>query len=309
MIDIQGHHHISMLTKDAKLNKAFYVDKLGLRLYLKTVNQDDPTMYHLFYGDEIGTSGTSLTFFELKPMGQTHKGTDSISRIGLLVPSEESLSFWKERFMDLDVDHDAIGVYNGLMSLKFRDSEGLEMVLIPNGDKKTPEHWRKNRFSDIPEEHQILGMGPVEIKTSRISEIKDFLENDLNFSANSSESEMVYTVDSEGFYSDIVLTEAYGEREKPGKGSIHHLALAVADEDGLYKVKQLLDDKGVVHSGIIDRDFFKSLYYRHEHILFEFATEGNGLPYENVEDLGRNLDLPHFLESKREEIESHLEPL
>ena len=82
-------------------------------------------MYHLFYGDEVGTPGTSLTFFELKPMGQTYKGTNSISRIGLLVPSEESLSYWKERFEEMDVDHDAIGIYNGLMALHFRDHEGL----------------------------------------------------------------------------------------------------------------------------------------------------------------------------------------
>lgn len=119
MIEILGHHHISMLTKDAKLNKEFYVEKLGLRLYLKTVNQDDPSMYHLFYGDEVGSPGTSLTFFELKPMGQTYKGTNSISRIGLLVPSEESLNYWKDRFEKLDVDHDAIGIYNGMTALHF----------------------------------------------------------------------------------------------------------------------------------------------------------------------------------------------
>ena len=120
MVEILRHHHISMLTKDAKLNKDFYVNKLGLRLYLKTVNQDDTSMYHLFYGDELHTWNV-INIFELKPMGQTYKGTNSISRIGLLVPSEESLSYWKERFEEMDVDHDAIGIYNGLMALHFRD--------------------------------------------------------------------------------------------------------------------------------------------------------------------------------------------
>ncbi|MBO3077660.1 VOC family protein [Mammaliicoccus vitulinus] len=309
MVEILGHHHISMLTKDAKLNKDFYVDKLGLRMYLKTVNQDDPSMYHLFYGDEIGTPGTSLTFFELKPMGQTHKGTNTISRIGLLVPSEESLGYWKNRFETLGVDHDAIGIYNGMMSLHFRDHEGLEMVLLPNGNRKVPQDWRNNRYTDVPNEHQIMGMGPIEFKIDDVSEMKDFLENDLNFELVDSESELLYTIDFEGLYSDIVLREEEGEKERPGKGSIHHLALSVADEDELNKVKQLLDEKKVVHSGIVDRDFFKSLYYRHSHILIEFATEGPGLPYDDVEQLGQQLDLPGFLEPRRKEIEDNLEPI
>ncbi|MFP6334578.1 VOC family protein, partial [Bacillus subtilis] len=110
-MNIIGHHHISMYTKGAQINKNFYTQTLGLRLVEKSVNQDNPTMYHLFYGDEVGTPGTSLTFFELKPMGQTYKGTNSISRIGLLVPSEESLRYCKERCDEMDVDHDAIGIY------------------------------------------------------------------------------------------------------------------------------------------------------------------------------------------------------
>lgn len=309
MIEILGHHHISMLTKDAKLNKDFYVKKLGLRLYLKTVNQDDPSMYHLFYGDEVGSPGTSLTFFELKPMGQTYKGTNSISRIGLLVPNEESLNYWKDRFEKLDVDHDAIGIYNGMTALHFRDHEGLEMVLLPNGERKVPQSWRHNRYTDVPEEHQIMGMGPVEFKIDDVSEMKNFLENDLHFELVDSESELLYTIDFEGLYSDIILKEVEGERERPGKGSIHHLALSVADEKELNKVKELLDEKGVVHSGIVDRDFFKSLYYRHSHILIEFATEGPGMPYDDVSQLGQQLDLPGFLESRRAEIESNLEPI
>ncbi|GGI43158.1 VOC family protein [Mammaliicoccus stepanovicii] len=309
MVEILGHHHISMLTKDAKLNKVFFVEKLGLRLYLKTVNQDDPSMYHLFYGDEVGSNGTSLTFFELKPMGQTHKGTNAISRIGLLVPDEASLSYWKDRFEYLNVDHDDVGIYNGMMSLKFRDHEGLEMVLIPNNDRKIPADWRKNRYTDIPEEHQIMGMGPIEFKINDITSMKNFLENDLNFKLVDSESELVYTIDQEGLYSDIILKEEEGQKERPGKGSIHHLALAVKDEAELNKVKELLDNKEVLHSGIVDRDFFKSLYYRHSHILIEFATDGPGLPYDDVEQLGQQLDLPEFLEPRRQEIEDNLEPI
>ena len=116
----------------------------------------------------------------------------------------------------------------------------------------------------------------------------------MHFELVDSESELLYTIDFEGLYSDIILKEVEGERERPGKGSIHHLALSVADEEELNKVKELLDEKGVVHSGIVDRDFFKSLYYRHSHILIEFATEGPGMPYDDVSQLGQQLDLPGF---------------
>nr|WP_263314389.1 VOC family protein [Mammaliicoccus sp. Marseille-Q6498] len=309
MVEILGHHHISMLTKDAKLNKDFYTNILGLRMYLKTVNQDDPSMYHLFYGDEIGTPGTSLTFFEIKAMGHTHKGTNAISKIGLLVPSEESLNYWKDRFENSGVDYDPIGIYNDMMALQFRDHEGLEMVLIPNGERKVPQDWRYNRFSDVPKEHQIMGMGTIEFKIDQITEMKNFLENDLNFELVDSESELVYTVDSSGLYSDILVKEELGDKEKPGKGSIHHLALSVADEEALNEVKELLDEKEAVHSGIVDREFFKSLYYRQSNILIEFATVGPGVSYDDIEQLGSQLDLPSFLEPKRAEIEANLEEI
>src|SRR5690625_6192883 len=97
MYKILGHHHISMVTKDALLNNEFYRDVLGLRRVKKTVNQDDPSMYHLFYGDQTGGAGTELSFFEIPMVGRTHRGTNAITQIGLLVPSFESLTYWENR--------------------------------------------------------------------------------------------------------------------------------------------------------------------------------------------------------------------
>lgn len=105
MYKILGHHHISMITKDAKANNHFYRNVLGLRRVKMTVNQDEPSMYHLFYGDKTGSPGTELSFFEIPMVGRTYRGTNAITKIGLLVPSEESLIYWKERFLEYGVQN------------------------------------------------------------------------------------------------------------------------------------------------------------------------------------------------------------
>src|SRR5690625_1283138 len=130
MYTISGHHHISMITKDAKENNYFYREILGLRRVKVTVNQDDPSMYHLFYGDLTGSPGTELTFFEMPSVGRTHQGTNAFTRIGLFVPSEESLIFWKKRFEQFDVHHGNITTYVKRQALHFEDRDGLKMVLL-----------------------------------------------------------------------------------------------------------------------------------------------------------------------------------
>src|SRR5690625_7017294 len=112
MYTIPGHHHISMITKDANQNNYFYKNILGLRRVKISVNQDDPTMYHLFYGDLTGSPGTGLTFFEMPYIGQTYRGSNAYTKIGLIVPSEESLTFWKDRLSSFNVQHSNITTYN-----------------------------------------------------------------------------------------------------------------------------------------------------------------------------------------------------
>ena len=121
MNKIAGHHHISMITKKGKQNNQFYVKVLGLRRVKKTVNQDDPSMYHLFYGDLTGSAGTELSFFEIPMVGSTKRGTNAITRIGLLVPSYDSLLYWKKRFELLDVKHGELTKYAGRDALHFED--------------------------------------------------------------------------------------------------------------------------------------------------------------------------------------------
>ncbi|MFJ6266349.1 ring-cleaving dioxygenase [Lysinibacillus xylanilyticus] len=312
MNKLSGHHHISMLTKNGKRNNDFYTKILGLRRVKKTVNQDSPSMYHLFYGDLTGAAGTELTFFEMPVAGRTVRGTNAITRIGLLVPSYDSLQYWKNRFQQLEVEHSEITNYAGKDALFFEDHEGLRMVLLNNYDHETPAHWQPWDGSDIPAEHRILGMGTVEITVRYLLRTVSLLKELFNYTVVAeSEKEVVLQSISGEVFGEIVVQELEGPSEKPGRGSIHHLALRVGTVEELQQWDVKIKEQGFDSTGIVDRYYFQSLYFRDRNgILFEMATDGPGFTVDSaIEDLGKELDLPPFLEEKRAEIEAILEPL
>lgn len=312
MYKIPGHHHISMLTKNGKLNSQFYRNILGLRMVKKTVNQDDPSMYHLFYGDLTGSPGTELTFFEMPMAGRTVRGTNAITQIGLLVPSFESLEYWKKRFTQLEVTHGEITTYANHDALHFEDHEGLRFVLLNNNDREIPEYWNKWDDSPIDVEHRILGMGAVELTVRHLDSTAKTLTELLGYTETSrTEKEAIFQTIKETSFGEIVVKQLDGPREKPGRGSIHHLAIRVKDLEELQYWENKVKMRGFDSSGIIDRYYFQSLYFRERNgILFEIATDGPGFTVDSaVEDLGQHLDLPPFLENRRSEIESKLQPL
>lgn len=312
MHTIPGHHHISMLTKNGKQNNYFYQQVLGLRRVKKTVNQDDPSMYHLFYGDLTGSPGTELSFFEMPMLGHTVRGTNAITRIGLLVPSRASLDYWKQRFEELNVKHEDITMYAGHEVLPFEDEEGLRMMLIPHEDGIAPEHWAAWEESAVPTMHRILGMGTVEITVRRLEKIARTLTELLGYvEVSRAEGEAVYQSVQGEVIGEIVVKEEDGPSEKPGRGSIHHLAIRVNNDEELQDWDEAVKARGFHTSGVIDRFYFKSLYFRESNgILFELATDGPGFTRDSsIEDLGKQLDLPAFLEGRRAEIEAKLQPL
>lgn len=311
MYTIPGHHHISMITKNASQNNHFYKEVLGLRRVKMTVNQDSPSMYHLFYGDRTGSAGTELSFFEIPVVGSTHRGTNAITRIGLLVPSEASLTYWKARFEELGVQHGDFTSYANRPALHFEDAEGLRMVLIlSNGEKVA--HWETWEKSTVPEEHQIQGMGSVEITVRRIDKLANTLTEMFGYTevSRTAEEAIFQSIKGEVF-GEIVVKYVDGPTEKPGRGSIHHLAIRVKDEKELVYWDEKVRERGFQSSGIVDRFYFKSLYFRESNgILFEIATDGPGFTIDgNIETLGEKLDLPPFLEERRKEIEEKLQPI
>ena len=308
-MNIVGHHHISMYTKDAQINKDFYTQILGLRLVEKSVNQDNPTMYHLFFGDEIGSVGTLLSFFEIPNVGKNRPGTNSIHRLSLLVPNEDALSYFKSRLTDANITTTDM-TYLNQPALLFKDVDNLEIVLLVNDDYKIPTTWRKNPYTDVPVQHQILGMGPVELRVREAQPTIDFLKNELNYTPRQDTDETVMTLDQEGLYTDFVVIEQQGERARPGQGYVHHIAVNTPKDSNLEAVLNTINHNPGNNSGIIDRYFFKSLYYRHNSIMYEFATDSPGFTVDTeIENLGKELNLPDFMENQRTEIESKLHDL
>ncbi|WP_026672076.1 ring-cleaving dioxygenase [Alkalihalobacterium bogoriense] len=317
---LKGIHHVSAITGSAKKNYDFYTKVLGLRLVKKTVNQDDVSVYHLFYADERGNPGTDLTFFEFPIAGSTYHGTNSITLTSLRVQNDKALAYWKTRFVELKVDHDEISTRTGRATLSFRDPEGQRLALVSdehNSGVAGGKPWDK---SPIPVEHAIYGLGPVQLTVSRpeitarvLTDILGFKETRSFPSTTSGQSEIrVFETGEGGTGAEILLEErADLKRERQGRGSVHHVAFRVEDQDELYKWVDLLNQLSIPNSGFVERYYFRSLYFREPNgILFELATDGPGFEGdEDFEHLGEKLSLPPYFEDKREMIEARLQPL
>ena len=312
MLQIAGHHHISMITKNAQQNHRFYNEILGMRRVKKTVNQDDPSMYHLFYGDMTGSPGTELTFFELPSVGRTHRGTNAITRIGLFVPSVESLHYWRERFSKYGVSHGELTTYIGRAALHVEDVDGLKLVLLHVSGDEVPDYWTAWEGSTVPKEHQILGMGAVEMTVESAASLAHTLEHIFGYAlAGETEQGLLYQSVEGKAYGEIVIVEQQGPKERAGRGSVHHLAIRVKNGEQLRQWYDRINEHGFRVMKITDRYYFESLYFReHNGIVFELATDGPGLTVDtSIEELGQRLDLPPFLEGRRAEIEAMLTPI
>lgn len=306
-----GHHHISMITKNAQINNDFYTNVLGLRRVNYTVNQDSPNMYHLFYGDRTGAPGTELTFFEIPMVGRTQRGTNAITRIGLFVPSFGSLEYWEKRLAEHGVQTDGIGMYAGRAALEFEDSEGLRFVLLNNQNRDIPAGWAAWESSPVPEEHRILGMGPIEITVREPKKTIHLLQEVFGYEVMEEKGAMTRIQTAGRDYSEIVIVQQDGAEERPGRGSIHHLAVRAKNTEELSAWNEKLLSMGYRTSGEVDRHYFESVYVRDENnILFEIATDAPGFTITGpIEELGTKLHLPPKFESRRAEIEAQLKPL
>ena len=243
--------------------------------------------------------------------GRTHRGTNAITRIGLLVPSMESLYYWKKRLEAFDVYHGEITTYANRPALKFEDPEGLRFVLlVSNGEKA--EHWQTWEKSPVPAEHQIQGMGAVEMTVRRPEKLARTLTDMFGYTEiHRTGNEVIYQSIKGEPFGEIVVKYMEGPSERPGRGSIHHLAIRVKNDEELMFWEEQVKQRGFHSSGIVDRFYFKSLYFREANgILFEIATDGPGFTVDSgIDTLGEQLDLPPFLEERREEIEKNLQPI
>ncbi|MCP1135611.1 ring-cleaving dioxygenase [Paenibacillus polysaccharolyticus] len=317
---IKGLHHVSALTAHADQNYRFYTDIMGLRLIKKTVNQDDVSVYHLFYGDEKGNPGTELTFFEIPMAGRTREGVNSISATSLRVPSDAALAYWAQRFDEYEVTHGEIVQRGGRATLAFTDFEGMRLILVSDEHNSGVAGGKPWDRSPVPAEYGIIGLGPIHLTVRDASLTTPVLTELLGFRAKGSypaftpgqPDVLVFESGEGGSGSEVHLEERNDlEQERPGRGSVHHVAFRVDNEEELRQWVDRVHQFRFPSSGFVDRFYFRSLYFREANgILFELATDGPGFDTdEDFATLGESLALPPFLEGRRAEIEANLKPL
>jgi len=295
---LEGIHHVTAITGDAPGNVDFYVRVLGLRLVKKTVNQDDPTVYHLFYADERGSAGADITFFEYPGARRGRPGAGMVHRVVFRVGSDEALDFWAERLAGEDIQ-----VSREEKSLVFSDPEGLtlELAVVETDDvpltAESPE---------IPAEHRIQGFDRVRAFTRDPEASRTFLEDTLEF-AQSGEAAFEARGEHRG---GRYLYDTTDQAGIPGAGTVHHVAWAsTPEEHGAWRER--VAAAGGRPTPVIDRFYFKSIYFREPSgVLFEIATIGPGFTTdEPLETLGEHLSLPPAFEHLREQVEPVLTPI
>lgn len=311
MNETKGIHHVTAIAGPAQENLDFYAGVLGLRLVKRSVNQDDPGTYHLFYADAEGHPGTDLTFFPWAQMAPSREGYGLSNEVSLAVPPG-SLGFWSERLNRFGIRMSAAEVRFGQNVLPLVDPHGLHVTLVESEDSLgrafTP--WEG---SPIPVEHQIRGLESARMVERDLIVTTSFLSAAMGFAHLGTENGWHrYGVGSgkSGAYVDLQETPT-ARRGAWGTGSVHHIAWRVDDEAHQLEVRQRVTANGAHPTPVIDRFWFKSVYFKEPGgVLFELATEGPGFAVDEAHaHLGESLVLPPWLEPNRAEIEASLPKL
>ncbi len=295
---LEGIHHISSITGDARANVDFYARVLGLRLVKKTVNQDDPSVYHLFYADENGSPGADMTFFEYPGARQGKAGSGMIHRVLFRVPGEPALDFWEQRLAA-----EGTATTREPASLRFSDPEGLDLELVVVDRPDTP---LTARSLGVPAEHAIQGFEGVRAYSDDPAQSELLLEQILGFD-RIADHEWEARGESRG--GRIVFDPSPG-RGVPGAGTVHHIAWSIGlGEEETWRTR--VGRTGLQPTPVIDRFWFHAVYFREPSgILYELATRGPGFTTdEPLETLGESLVLPPAFEAVRERVEPKLTPL
>jgi len=295
---LDGIHHISAITGDARRNVDFYTRVLGLRLVAKSVNQDDPSVYHLFYGDEVAHPGADMTFFEYPYAKPGRAGAGMVHTIAWRVGSPAALDFWAARLAAEGVEHQ-----RDERSLRLADPEGLAHELVVTDAPDAPliaDH------PEIPAELALQGFEGVRAYSHRPDASAAVLERLMGAARTGDRFSL--RGDKRGGW--IEFDPAPEERGRQSAGTVHHIAWGTTDADMDAWIEKV-SNAGIPNSGLVDRHFFHSLYFREPGgILYELATEEPGfLVTGPAEELGKRIILPPFLEPQRDRIEARLTPL
>jgi len=304
--NLTGLHHITAISSDAKRNLQFYTQVLGLRFVKKSVNQDDTGTYHLYYGNYTGAPGTALTFFPWAGLPRGRPGKGQSYATAFSVPAN-SLPFWQERLARLKVTTYPVETRFGEQVLPFQDHDGLRLELVATTEA---DDRPATPSTDVPAEFAIRGFHSSTLAVNDAAPTAAVLTGQMGYTQQAQDGHRTrYTVAAggPGTYVDVTTDPAI-PRGLNGAGTIHHVAFRTPDDASQIAARKTLLENSLQVSPVIDRAYFKSIYYREPNgVLFEIATDQPGFAIdEPVETLGTKLSLPPHLEAYRAEIESGL---
>ncbi len=309
MNDIYGIHHVTAIASDPQRTVDFYTSVLGLRLVKLTVNFDDPTTYHLYFGDELGRPGTILTFFPWSEAPKGHRGTGQVITTSFLI-SEKSIDFWQTRLKKNQVTFNGPFKRFDEQVLSLYDPDGLEIELVSHSSAQDREVNVWNG-AGIPSEHAVRGFYSVAISEEGFERTASILTQELGFTyVGQEKSRFRYKIqDSEAGASIVdVLCLPYTPLGYIGVGSVHHVAFRTTTDDNQKSLRANIIKAGLNATPIIDRMYFHSVYFREPGgVLFEIATDPPGFTVDQKSsELGARLMLPKWLEPERKNLEKIL---
>ena len=313
-MELKGIHHLTAISARIRDNHLFYTRTLGMRLVKRSVNQDDVSAYHLFYGDAVGSPGSDLTFFDW-PLPREQRGTRAITRTHLRVDTPAALEWWAGHLRDRGVKTGPVIERDARPTLDLEDIEGQRLSLV--ADASGPRNpWER---SPVPAEHQVRGLGPIMLSVPSLEATDLLLQRVLDMRPvreyphpdQPRHTVHVYEMGPGGAAAELhIAVQPDLPPTRQGAGGVHHVAFRAEDAD--YDAwAERLNQSGVPNSGKVDRYWFRSLYFREPNgILFEIATEGPGFGVdEDMATLGEKVVLAPFLEPRREEIVGALKPI
>ena len=306
---LPGLHHVTAITGDVRRNVAFYTGTLGLRMVKVTVNYDDPTSYHLYYADRLGTPGTLMTFFGWPDAPRVRSSGTGQTGATAYAADPASLPFWRGRLVARGVAVEESTRF-GEPVLRFADPDGMTLEIIGSPESDPARAWTEG---GVPAEHALRGFHSVTLLEAGRTATETLLTEQLGFERVATEGDRTRfraAGATSAAYVDVVERPG-APRGRDGVGQVHHVAFRTADDAAQLGWQEKVARLGLRVSPVMDRDYFHSIYFRDPGgVLFEIATDPPGfLTDETPAELGMHLKLPAWLESHRTEIEANLPPL
>ena len=304
MAAITGIHHVTAIGASPQDNLDFYVGVLGLRLVKRTVNFDDPTTYHLYYGDDLGTPGTVMTFFPWPNASPGRAGVGTVAATSFAAPAG-SIEYWVERLAHTVFKHYTPIQRFGETVLPLHDRDGLPLEIVERQPGHEVGGWTGG---PVDSEFAVRSFDGVTLSLGDTGPTAAFLRDVFGYEEVGVEDGRLRLISPAGSHATRIDLVTSSEVARRGAGTIHHVAFRARDEEDQLMWRQRVEEAGLQVTGVKDRQYFRSIYFREPGgVLFEIATDGPGFTHdESPEDLGSTLQLPPWVEPRRLEIERRL---